>query len=197
MTPRFTPIAAPPARPATWIVATVVVVSIASLAYLAGSRTTSGAALATAKASPARTAGGPPSQPSHQALRKPHQSRRPDTRPGGNDGQRVGRRGAPCRPSDRAPGGQRGLASNRSRHALLHRVVQRRRQRAQEVSSFLENNALDPLELRVYRSKLSGRDRYGVIYGDYAWPRRSRYAVAGRQNQPGRQAYIRSVSKLR
>ncbi|HPP47370.1 MAG TPA: ATPase, partial [Accumulibacter sp.] len=38
-----------------------------------------------------------------------------------------------------------------------------------EVLDFMANNArvLDARQVRVYRSRLSGRDRLGVIYGDY------------------------------
>ena len=70
--------------------------------------------------------------------------------------------------------------------------------RADDVNRFLERSALDPSELRVYRSKLSGRDRFGVIYGDYpsadeATADLARVAKIGRVSKP----YIRSVSKLR
>ena len=61
--------------------------------------------------------------------------------------------------------------------------------RAREVENFLENNALDAGELRVYRSALSGRDRFGVIYGDYPSPDAAnadlaRVARIGRVSRP-------------
>lgn len=61
--------------------------------------------------------------------------------------------------------------------------------RADGVNPFLERSALDPSELRVYRSKLSGRDRFGVIYGDYpsadeATADLARVAKIGRVSKP-------------
>jgi type II secretory pathway predicted ATPase ExeA len=68
------------------------------------------------------------------------------------------------------------------------------------VEIFLQNNtkALDPQQLRVYRSRLSGRDRLGVIYGDYPSAE-----AANEQLQkvarisPASSPYIRTFSKLR
>lgn len=68
-----------------------------------------------------------------------------------------------------------------------------------EIESFLANtrNLLGSDELRAYRSSLSGRDRVGVIFGDY--PTRATAAAALnsmpeaiRQNRP----YLRQVVKL-
>ena len=70
----------------------------------------------------------------------------------------------------------------------------------QEIEAFLKNNAslLDPAQIRVYRSKLSGRERLGVIYGDY--PLRET-AVAelgklGRLNALDK-PYLRTVRRMR
>ncbi len=58
--------------------------------------------------------------------------------------------------------------------------------------------ALDPAQLRVYRASRAGRDRVGVIYGDY--PNRES-AAAAMQTLPEStraiQAFPRQVSKLR
>ena len=69
-----------------------------------------------------------------------------------------------------------------------------------DIEVFLEESArsLDPGKIRVYRSKLSGRDRIGVIYGDYP----TRELAAGELSavakaSPASNPYIRSVSKLR
>ena len=68
-----------------------------------------------------------------------------------------------------------------------------------EIESFLARatKLLNPDELRAYRSSLSGRDRVGVIYGDY--PTRQAASVAMR-NFPEAirlaQPYPRQVSKL-
>ncbi|MDR1368461.1 MAG: AAA family ATPase [Candidatus Accumulibacter sp.] len=67
------------------------------------------------------------------------------------------------------------------------------------VEAFLEQTKyLDPQHIRVYRSALSGRERYGVIYGDYpsfesARADRERLVRA----YPLKQSYVRSVTKLR
>lgn len=70
----------------------------------------------------------------------------------------------------------------------------------QEVESFLESavRKLDPTQIRVYRSSLSGRDRYGVIYGDYpsaeaASAELTRVAAVSAGSKP----YVRPVRKLR
>jgi type II secretory pathway predicted ATPase ExeA len=68
-----------------------------------------------------------------------------------------------------------------------------------EIEGFLAKAAkvLDPLEIRVYRSALSGRDRIGVIYGDY--PSRET-ATAAMQALPETirtaQPFPRQVAKL-
>lgn len=76
--------------------------------------------------------------------------------------------------------------------------VDGRKQR--EVEQFLadKGKALDPAKVRVYRSKLSGRERLGVIYGDYA----SEEAASADLTALGRaglndRPYVRSVRKLR
>ena len=69
-----------------------------------------------------------------------------------------------------------------------------------EVDAYLASccRALDKQQLRVYRSSLSGRDRFGVIYGDYT-SREAALAelglIARHGNSPN--AYVRPVSKLR
>ena len=68
------------------------------------------------------------------------------------------------------------------------------------VEIFLENvsRSLDPTQIRVYRSTLSGRERLGVIYGDFptrelALAELAKLAPTGAGSNP----YIRTVSKLR
>ena len=68
-----------------------------------------------------------------------------------------------------------------------------------EVENFLARftGSLDGEQLRVYRSNLSGRERLGIIYGDYPSRSAARAATAGlpeelRQLQP----YPRQVSRL-
>lgn len=57
---------------------------------------------------------------------------------------------------------------------------------------------LDVQSIRVYRSRLSGRDRIGVIYGDYATQAEAAAdLIKVVKATPGSSPYIRSVSKLR
>jgi type II secretory pathway predicted ATPase ExeA len=67
------------------------------------------------------------------------------------------------------------------------------------VEAFLEEiRFLDTRQVRVYRSRLSGRNRYGVIYGDYPSFESARVDLeALKRAHPLEQAYIRSVVKLR
>ncbi len=68
------------------------------------------------------------------------------------------------------------------------------------VEIFLENNtkALDPQQIRVYRSNLSGRNRLGVIYGGYPSTDAAGADLAKLVDlNPTSNPYIRSVRKLR
>ena len=76
--------------------------------------------------------------------------------------------------------------------------VDGRKQR--EVEQFMadKGKVLDLAKVRIYRSKLSGRDRLGVIYGDYANEAAANadlaaLSKAGLNDRP----YVRSVRKLR
>jgi len=68
-----------------------------------------------------------------------------------------------------------------------------------EVEGFLSRAvaAVEPTQIRVYRSALSGRDRVGVIYGDFE---SREAAVAAMQGLPESiktiQPFPRQVSKL-
>ncbi|MBK9446076.1 MAG: AAA family ATPase [Betaproteobacteria bacterium] len=71
---------------------------------------------------------------------------------------------------------------------------------AHEVEAFLatHSNSLDSQQLRVYRSSLSGQDRIGVIYGDFATRNEAIEAIgtlpaALRMTQP----HPRAVARLR
>lgn len=68
------------------------------------------------------------------------------------------------------------------------------------VDIFLENGTkgLDPRQIRVYRSRLSGRDRYGVIYGDFPTLEAAQAELnrITRAN-PANGFYVRAASKLR
>ena len=69
-----------------------------------------------------------------------------------------------------------------------------------DVQTFVDTLAkkIDPHQIRVYRSKLSGRDRLGVIYGEYA-TRDAAAADLTRLSEitPAGSPYIRTVRKLK
>ncbi|MDQ5904769.1 MAG: biosis protein MshM [Pseudomonadota bacterium] len=71
---------------------------------------------------------------------------------------------------------------------------------AREVEAFLATygSSLDASQLRVYRSSLSGRDRIGVIFGDFATREQATAAIGTLPSAlQATQPYPRSVAKLR
>ena len=85
-----------------------------------------------------------------------------------------------------------------------HYVIQLLRidaSRQSSVEFFLANGVkgLDPAQLRVYRSDLSGRDRFGVIYGEFPTleAAQSELARLTESNLVGNGAYVRPVGKLK
>jgi len=69
-----------------------------------------------------------------------------------------------------------------------------------EVDDFIARNStvLDPRQVRVYRSRLAGRERLGVIYGDYASREEANAALATLgEISPASRPYVRPVSRLR
>jgi MSHA biogenesis protein MshM len=69
-----------------------------------------------------------------------------------------------------------------------------------EVLDFIDKHAtrLDLQQLRVYRSSLSGRDRLGVIYGDYPSRELANAALAKLvEVSPASKPYVRAVGRLR
>ena len=69
-----------------------------------------------------------------------------------------------------------------------------------DVMSFLDSSStlLDRQQLRAYRSNLSGRDRLGVIYGDFQTLETANVELAKMVRiDPASKPYVRSVSKLR
>jgi septal ring-binding cell division protein DamX len=68
------------------------------------------------------------------------------------------------------------------------------------IESFLEGPArlLDPAQLRVYRSSLSGKDRLGVIYGEFRSRKEATAAIASLPPEiRGMQLHVRQVSRLK
>jgi len=84
-----------------------------------------------------------------------------------------------------------------------HFVIQLLRVGADErdrVERFIDDafDRLDPAQLRIYRSRLSGQDRLGVIYGDFADRRTAQAALARLLSvMPESGFYVRPVFRLR
>jgi len=69
-----------------------------------------------------------------------------------------------------------------------------------EVDSFIGRQAgvLDAHQIRVYRATMGGRNRLGVIYGDYPTRSAANAVLAAlSENLPSGKPYVRSVGKLR
>jgi len=192
---QFNPMRDGNARPMTWIAGAGAITLIAAVAYLAGSYTSlstpapansvaapTPAAMATDALPPAAaaTASTPviPSVPQTSAVPRPDK---------------------PPTLAERIAASEDWLKNTPDSHYFIQ-LLSTDGNNAREVEIFLENNTggLDPQQIRVYRSRLSGRERLGVIYGDYstreaAYPELARLAKANPVSNP----YVRSVSKLR
>ncbi len=69
-----------------------------------------------------------------------------------------------------------------------------------EVIDFISQHRslLDPAQLRVYRSRVNGKDRLGVIYGDFPSREQAGAALAALAAiSPASKPYVREVRKLR
>lgn len=69
-----------------------------------------------------------------------------------------------------------------------------------EVADFIASNSgnIDLRQVRVYRSSFAGRERLGVIYGDYSSREQANTALAKLAGiSPSSRPYVRAVGKLR
>lgn len=190
---QFNPIADHPTRPARWIVAVALGVLIGGLAYLAGSHRTPGGELAAAEtATPEKNASPlaaePPAEPLSATPPVEPAPAPPDPTPAASERDVL---------AERLAASEDWLKTVPDTHYFIQ-LFSADASKARDVTTFLKTSALDAHELRVYRSGLSGRDRFGVIYGDYPSPDAAnadlaRVAKISRVSGP----YIRSVSKLR
>jgi type II secretory pathway predicted ATPase ExeA len=190
---QFNPMRDGNARPMTWIAGAGAITLVALVAYLAGSYTAVSAPApasrvvdpmpaATAALAPAvaATASSPATTSMPQTPPAPHPEKSPTL-------------------AERIAASEDWL-KNTPDTSYFIQLLSTDGNNARDVEIFLENNTggLDPQQIRVYRSSLSGRERLGVIYGDYASreaanPELTRLAKANPASKP----YVRSVSKLR
>jgi septal ring-binding cell division protein DamX len=183
------------ARPMTWIAGAGAISLIAVVAFLAGSYTSASApapANSVAAPTPAATATDALPPAAAASASTPAIPPVPQTPP-------VPLPEKPPTLAERIAASEDWLKNTPDTHYFIQ-LLSTDGNNARDVEIFLENNTggLDPQQIRVYRSSLSGRERLGVIYGDYASreaanPELTRLAKANPASKP----YVRSVSKLR
>jgi len=192
---QFNPMLTRKTRWKSWLAGSTTLVFVAALAYLAGNRTATTESLRSPPADHSPTP--PPAdkpQPPDAATPVVPVADPPAPPP-------------PPAPSlDHAPSfddrlavSEEWLRTTPDTHYFIQLLsVDGRKQR--DVELFLEEKgkALDPQKVHVYRSRLSGRNRLGVIYGDYPSEEAANADLAslsktGLTDQP----YVRSVRKLR
>jgi MSHA biogenesis protein MshM len=189
---QFNPMLTSKTRSKSWLAGPLILVLVAALAYFAGNRTATTEAL---RAAPVNAA--PVPSPT-DIVRSPDAS-----------AQVVAITAQPSPPAvaidqapsfdDRLAASDEWLKSTPDTHYFIQLLsVDGRKQRDVELFLAESGKALDPLKVRVYRSRLSGRNRLGVIYGDYPSEEAANADLAtlsktGLTDKP----YVRSVRKLR
>lgn len=187
---QFKPMREAPAKPRAWIGLSIVFLLVAGLSYLAGTQHAE---------QPAGTAPAPPpaAPPSLAAAHNPE----PPAGPTDNAGRPPATATPPAALTldERiAATGEWIRASPETRHFIQLLAIDAGAR--QDVERFIEAlpEPLDRQQIRAYRSNLSGRDRIGVIYGEYASreaAERAMLKLPGELRAGG--PYVRSVAKLR
>ena len=190
---QFNPMRDGNARPMTWIAGAGAITLIALMAYLAGSYTSASVPVPTSRVGepmPAATTALAPAAAASAST--PATSSMPQLPP-------VLHPVKPPTLAERIAASEDWLKNTPDTHYFIQ-LLSTDGNNARDVEIFLENNsgALDPQQIRVYRSSLSGRERLGVIYGDYP----TREAARAELHNLARTSsisnpYIRTVSKLR
>ena len=192
---QFNPMRDGTARPMTWIAGAGAITLIAVVAYLAGSYTsasTPAPANSVAAPTPAATAtdaltpvaAATASTPAIPPMPQPPSVPLPDK---------------PPTLAERIAASEDWLKNTPDTHYFIQ-LLSTEGNNARDVELFLKNNsgALDPQQIRVYRSRLSGRERLGVIYGDYPTREAANPELASlAKANPASKPFVRSVSKLR
>ena len=184
---------------ARWSAGTAVVTTVAVLAYLAGSYNSVSKptmALATEAPSEPVAAPKPTSTPPAEPAPMPAITAQP---PPATAAATTTAAEKPLPLSERIAATNEWLKTAPDTHFFIQ-LLSTDGSNIRGVEIFLENNtkALDPQEIRVYRSNLSGRDRLGVIYGDYPSAGAAGAELAKLVDiNPTSRPYIRAVRKLR
>ncbi|MBN9422965.1 MAG: ATPase [Candidatus Accumulibacter sp. 66-26] len=190
---QFKPMREAPAKPRTWIGLGAALLLVAGLSYLAGTQHVE--QQASAAQAPAPLAA--PTAPVPAAAPEPA----PSSGPADNAAPppKMANRPAMLTLDERiAATGEWIRASPETRHFIQLLAIDASAR--QEVERFIEAlpDALDRQVVRVYRSNLSGRDRIGVIYGEYASREAAEQAMRKLPDEVrASHPYARSVAKLR
>ncbi len=181
---QFNPMRDRSTRPALWLAGAAAALLIAGLAYFAGSRKPPSAAppvaLVHAAPTPAVPRLVPPPAPEDAAPAAPVRVK-------------------PSTLAERIAASEEWLKNAPDSHYFIQ-LLSTDGSNESGVDSFLETRtgALDAQQIRVYRSKLSGRERLGVIYGDYATIEAANAQLAKiTLISPGSGPYVRTIRKLR
>ena len=191
-----------------WIAAAAIAIALAGGAYFTGKLAGNSAATNTNAALPAPVAPSPPATTTQAPEQTPPSTRAARVLPG--EPRQSEQAGPETTRTDLPPKAQPLLSERlaatdewlkktpNSRFFIQLLSTDASNQR--DVDLFLATccRPLDPAQLRVYRSTLSGRDRLGVIYGDYPSPEAAATDLRQlAQLNPNSKPYLRSVSKLR
>ena len=186
---QFNPMRDRPSRATLWAGGVALIASIVAAAYFAGSRTKPLEAPASAKT---EAPAAPVAKAATVAIAAPDDLAAPAT-------PEITIAGTTPTLAERLAATDEWLKTAADAHYFLQ-LVSTDAANQRDVENFLaqRTSALDPQQVRVYRSKLSGRERIGVIYGDFASLDEARAALAKlSRNHPGNGAYIRTFSKLK
>ncbi len=181
--------------PNMWMIGATLLIAIAATAFVAGSYTSSGEATAVPPqtATPASPPAAPvapatPALPTPSVLAStpaPAAQTPPPAEPPASLEQRIGATEA-------------WLKITPDTHYFIQ-LFSTDGKNTLAVEQFLERTkGLDPQQIRVYRSTLSGRDKVGVIYGDYPSLNLANAALAElNRSRSVNGPYIRHISKLK
>ena len=214
---QFSPMRDGSARPVAWVAGATLIVILTSLAFVAGSyRTNTDASeITTANtanplpAAPEDKPVAPPTPDDNRQQEAPAPIQEASAAPAANAEHAQADQGTPPVPepaiarkqtlAERIAATNEWLERTPETHYFIQ-LLSTDGNNEHGVEIFLENvsKTLDPKQIRVYRSTLSGRERLGVIYGDFATRELASAELAKlAPTSAGSSPYLRTVSKLR
>ena len=214
---QFSPMRDGSARPVAWVAGATLIVILTSLAFVAGSyRTNTDASeITTANtanplpAAPEDKPVAPPTPDDNRQQEAPAPIQEASAAPAANAEHAQADQGTPPVPepaiarkqtlAERIAATNEWLERTPETHYFIP-LLSTDGNNEHGVEIFLENvsKTLDPKQIRVYRSTLSGRERLGVIYGDFATRELASAELAKlAPTSAGSSPYLRTVSKLR